>query len=71
MTGKRDLEKEFDALAARAGLMIPPERRQAMLDGYRDLSVMIERLHRSRDAAQDTAHVYSPEILLHGRRRPA
>ena len=30
-----DLEAEFDAAIARAGLTVPPERREAMLEGFR------------------------------------
>lgn len=30
-----DLEAEFDAAIARAGLFVPPDRRAAMLDAFR------------------------------------
>ena len=69
MTEASDIEKEFDALARRAGLTIATERRETLLDGYRDLRVMIARLHRTRPADSGTAFVFSPEILQRSQRK--
>lgn len=61
MSADSDIEKEFDALARRAGLTIAADRRDALLEGYRDLRMMIARLHTPRPAASEAAFVFSPE----------
>ena len=50
-----DLQAEFDALARRAGIEIPPERRAALLEGFRDLRKMTALLHHPRPATSEFA----------------
>jgi hypothetical protein len=39
------LATEFDCLMARAGITVPPQRRNAVLTAYADLRGQIELLH--------------------------
>lgn len=53
------LSAEFDALARRAGLDIPPERKVAMLKGYKDMKRMTALMRQPRTAANEPAGAYS------------
>jgi hypothetical protein len=52
------LEAEFDALTARAGLTIPPERRAAYLTAFADLRGQLTLLNTPRGADIEPAHVF-------------
>jgi hypothetical protein len=54
-----ELAVEFDALAKRAGLSIPEDRKPALLKGYKDLKRLTAMLRQPRTAADETAGAYS------------
>jgi hypothetical protein len=60
------LHVEFEALARRAGLVIPEERRQAFFVAFKDFRRMLERLHRPREADVETASVFSVDAVRRG-----
>ncbi len=60
------LRTEFEALAKRAGLVIPAERQQAFFAAFKDFRSVLERLHRPRDAAVEVASVFSIEGVRRG-----
>ena len=49
------LTAEFDALAGRAGLSIPDDRKAALLQGYKDLKRMTALMRQPRTAADEPA----------------
>ena len=53
------LEAEFDILAKRAGLVVPENRRPAMLRGFKDLKRMTALLRQPRTAVDEPAGAYS------------
>jgi RNase P/RNase MRP subunit p30 len=63
-TEEADLEVEFDALARRAGIEIPPERRAALLEGFRDLRKMVAALHRPRPATSEFAEAFDVRSII-------
>jgi hypothetical protein len=52
------LALEFDALMARAGLTIPPDRRPALLAGFADLRTMLPALRQPRTAAAEPSNIF-------------
>ena len=58
-TNDSDLAAEFDMLAKRAGLIIPDDRKAAMLAGYKDLKRMTVLMRQPRTAADEPAAAYS------------
>ncbi len=65
MTTPQALDSEFDALAARAGLTIPPERRAAILAIYREVSGMAALLRTADLApADEPANIYLFDPIL-------
>ena len=73
MTGKAaytctddELLEEFESLARRAGIEIPDDRREAMLACYRDYRAMTALLHGARDAAVESANVFSINSIKRG-----
>ncbi|HTU56103.1 MAG TPA: hypothetical protein VMF62_19220 [Acetobacteraceae bacterium] len=57
MTAEAD---EFDILMARAGLTIPPDRREALLVAFADLRREIALLHDPLPPSLEPAAVYRP-----------
>jgi hypothetical protein len=53
------LAAEFDVLAKRAGLPIIAARKQALLQGYKDLKRMTALMRQPRTAANEPAGAYS------------
>ena len=60
------LETEFDALAARAGLAVPADRRQALLKGFKDIRRMTALMRRPRTAADEPAGTYAILTVTRG-----
>jgi hypothetical protein len=60
------LVQEFEILAERAGLVIPPERRAGVFAQFKDLREMIALLHRSRSPADEPAGIYRVETIMRG-----
>jgi hypothetical protein len=58
------LVQEFELLAERAGLAIPPERRAGLFAQFKDLRGMIALLHRSRSPADEPASIYRIEAIM-------
>ena len=64
--GPDAIEREFDMLAQRAGVVVPVERREAVLAAFRDFRPMLTRLHGERPARNEVAHVFSIEHVRRG-----
>ena len=52
------LETEFDALMARAGMVIPPDRRPALLHAFAELRGQAALLRQPRTAAAEPSNVF-------------
>jgi hypothetical protein len=53
------LEREFDMLMAKAGAVVPTDRKAAIVAGYRDMKRMAALLRQPRTAADEPSNVYS------------
>ena len=60
------LTVEFDALAARAGLSVPEDRRALLFAGFKDLRKMLALLRQPRTAASEPASTYSLHSITRG-----
>jgi hypothetical protein len=60
------LRREFEAMAARSGLVIPADRQQMMFETFLDFRKVVERLHAPRDHTNETAHVFSVDHVTRG-----
>ena len=58
-TDDQALSKEFDVLAARAGLPVLDGRKAALLQNYKDLKRMTALMRQPRTAASEPAGTYS------------
>jgi len=58
------LEREFDMLAARAGLLIPADRRHEILASFVELRRQAALLRSGRPAAAEPANVYDVSTIL-------
>jgi len=52
------LAAEFDMLMARAGLMIPADRRDSLLAGFADLRGATERLRQPCEPSAEPSNVF-------------
>ena len=57
------LVAEFDVFARRAGLVIPEDRKPAMLKGFKDLRRMTLLMRQPRTAADEPAGTYSIQTV--------
>ena len=53
------LETEFDVLMRRAGLTVPPDRRDTMLAAFKDLRAQLALLRQPRSAAAEPSNIFS------------
>jgi hypothetical protein len=53
------LEREFDALMARAGAEVPADRRAGIVAGYKDMKRMTVLLRQPRSEAAEPSNIYS------------
>jgi hypothetical protein len=53
------IEAEFEMMTRRAGLTIPPERRAALLQSFRDFREQIAILHAVKSPALELSNVFS------------
>ncbi len=60
------LVTEFDVLARRAGLVIPEDRKAALLKGFKDLKRMTALMRQPRTAADEPAGTYSIQTVTRG-----
>ncbi len=63
-TEDEKLTTEFEILAERAGLDIPPERRDGLFEQFKDFRRVLALLHRPRKAAVEPASTYRIETIL-------
>jgi hypothetical protein len=52
------LAAEFEAFVARAGVMVPPDRRATILAGYAEFRAQIALLHAPRPHTAEMANIY-------------
>jgi hypothetical protein len=53
------LERELDMLMARAGAVVPTDRKAGVIAGYRQIKRMAAVLRQPRTAADEPSNVYS------------
>jgi hypothetical protein len=53
-----DIEIEFDMVTRRAGLTVPPERRPALLQAFRDFREQIQILHGPRSHLAEISNIF-------------
>jgi hypothetical protein len=53
------LEQEFDILMARAGAVVPADRRAGVVAGFKDLRRMAALLHAHRPATSEPSNIFS------------
>lgn len=58
------LERELDVLLAKAGAVVPAERKAGIIAGYRDMKRKAAVLRQPRTAADETSNVYSLKSFL-------
>jgi hypothetical protein len=59
MTTDEELERELDALLARAGANVPPHLKAGVLAGYREMKTMAARVRQPRVAAAEPSNIFS------------
>ncbi len=64
MTTEPATRDEIAVLARIAGLDLSPEYLDELVDAYRIIEPMLRRLRRSRDRADEPAHVYDPRKFM-------
>jgi hypothetical protein len=53
------LEQEFDALIARAGAVVPADRRAGVVAGFEDMRRLCAVLRQKRTAASEPSNIFS------------
>jgi len=66
MPGADAHEAEFDMFLARAGMVVPAERRAQVVAGYADFRAQMELLHTKRDASLEPANVFRLSVPATG-----
>ena len=65
MTDVLDSETELDVLAARAGLVIPPDRRKAILASHAEVKALAALLRETGlEPADEPANIYLFDPIL-------
>jgi hypothetical protein len=59
MNDQDGLERELDALLAKAGANVPPHLKAGILAGYGDMKVMAATVRQPRTAAAEPSNVFS------------
>ena len=57
-TPKAKHEAEFDVFLARAGMVVPPDRRAAVVAGWADCRAQLDLLHTRRDASHEPSDIF-------------
>ncbi len=60
------LRKEFEALAQRAGLIIPDDRHEVFFAAFKDFRRVIARLHKPFDHGVEVASSFAVESAKRG-----
>jgi len=58
------LERELDALLAREGISVPPDRRAGVVAGYAEFKRMSALVRQPRMAASEPSNIYSLDVIL-------
>jgi hypothetical protein len=53
------LEHEFDVLMARAGIVVPPDRKAGVFAGFKDVRQMTVLLRQKRTAVNEPSNTFS------------
>jgi hypothetical protein len=64
---RRALEREFDFLMTRQGIVVPNERREGALAAFIELRRTAALLRNSRDASSEPACIFNLSAVLRGR----
>jgi hypothetical protein len=56
--------EEIAVLAKTAGLDLPPQYFDELVEAYLNIEPMLLRLRRNRDRADEPAHVYDPRKFM-------
>jgi hypothetical protein len=64
---RQALEREFDFLMVKHGIVVPAERRDGALSAFLELRRMAALLRNSRDASSEPAYIFSLPAVLRGR----
>jgi len=59
MSTEEELERELDALLARAGANVPSHLKAGVLSGYREMKGMAARVRQPRTAAAEPSNIFS------------
>lgn len=51
-------EAEFNAFLARAGMVVPADRRAIILAGYADFRAQMGLMHTRRDASHEPSNIF-------------
>ena len=57
-TPKAEHEAEFDVFLARAGMVVPADRRQVVVEGWADFRAQLDLLHTRRDATVEPSNIF-------------
>ena len=68
MDDREKLERELDMLMAKAGAVVPGDRKAGVVEGYRDMLRMTAVLRQPRSATAEPSNVFSLESFV--RRKP-
>lgn len=58
------VEREFDMLMARSGVIVPPDRRAGAVAGYQELKRMTALLRQPRTFESEPSNIYSLKVIL-------
>lgn len=64
MDDKPATREEIAGMARMAGLNLPPEYFDELVEAYANLEPMLKRLRRGRDRADEPAHVFDPRKFM-------
>jgi hypothetical protein len=62
------LERELDMLMAKAGAVVPADRKAGVIAGYRDMKRMCALLRQPRTAADEPSNIYSLKSFVRSKR---
>jgi hypothetical protein len=58
------LEREFDILMAKSGVVVPADRRAGALSGYAESKRMTRLLRQPRTAESEPSNIYSLNVVV-------
>ena len=57
-TPKAQHEAELDVFLARAGMVVPTDRRQGVVEGWADFRAQLSLVHMRRDATHEPSNIF-------------